>query len=122
MQLITKKDLATKLNMTLDWIEQAIPKGLIPPPIELDGHMRWREKDIDRWIQSGCHTVEKSMNFPSEIQSSEKYLSLKEIEREAIIDTLRITDNNRAQTARLLGIAERTLYRKIGEYGLEKYK
>jgi two-component system response regulator HydG len=44
--------------------------------------------------------------------------SLQEIERAAIIETLRLMDGNRQKTAKVLGIGERTLYRKIKEYGL----
>jgi two-component system response regulator HydG len=45
-------------------------------------------------------------------------LSLNEIEKQAIIDTLAKTGNNRQLAAKLLGIGERTLYRKIREYDL----
>jgi len=43
---------------------------------------------------------------------------LNELEKQAIIDTLAKTDNNREQAAKILGIGERTLYRKIREYNL----
>jgi two-component system response regulator HydG len=43
---------------------------------------------------------------------------LEEIERMFITDTLAFTGGNREQAAQLLGIGERTLYRKIKEYGL----
>jgi two-component system, NtrC family, response regulator HydG len=43
---------------------------------------------------------------------------LDEIERMFITDTLAFTGGNREQAAQLLGIGERTLYRKIKEYGL----
>ena len=45
-------------------------------------------------------------------------ISLSELEKQAIIDTLAQTDNNREKTAKILGIGERTLYRKIKEYNL----
>jgi two-component system response regulator HydG len=45
-------------------------------------------------------------------------LPLNEIEKQAIIDTLAKTGNNRQLAAKLLGIGERTLYRKIKEYKL----
>ena len=44
--------------------------------------------------------------------------SLDEVEKEHIINTLRLTNNNRAEAAKILKIGERTLYRKIKEYGL----
>jgi two-component system response regulator HydG len=43
---------------------------------------------------------------------------LNELEKQAIIDTLAKTDNNREKAAKILGIGERTLYRKIKEYNL----
>jgi DNA-binding NtrC family response regulator len=44
--------------------------------------------------------------------------SLEQIEKRAIRETLRLTNGNREQAAALLGIGERTLYRKLREYGL----
>lgn len=44
--------------------------------------------------------------------------SLEQLEKRAIRETLKLTGGNREQTARLLGIGERTLYRKLKEYGL----
>ena len=44
--------------------------------------------------------------------------SLEEIERHYIAETLKLTSGNREEAARLLGIGERTLYRKIKEYGI----
>ena len=35
-----------------------------------------------------------------------------------VAETLRLTAGNREEAAKLLGIGERTLYRKIKEYGL----
>ena len=43
---------------------------------------------------------------------------LVEVEKLFIAETLRITGGNREEAARMLGIGERTLYRKIKEYGL----
>ena len=44
--------------------------------------------------------------------------SLKDIERLAIEHTLTLANHNREETARILGISERNLYRKLNEYGL----
>ena len=46
-------------------------------------------------------------------------MTLEDIEREAILAALDEVDGSRRHAARLLGIAERTLYRKIRRYGLE---
>ncbi len=43
-------------------------------------------------------------------------ISIEQAERELIKNTLKLTDGNREQAAKILGIGERTLYRKIKEY------
>jgi two-component system response regulator HydG len=43
---------------------------------------------------------------------------LEELERQFITETLKLSGGNREEAARMLGIGERTLYRKIKEYGL----
>ena len=46
-------------------------------------------------------------------------VDLGQLEKEAIRQTLAMTSGNREQTAKILGIGERTLYRKLKEYGLK---
>jgi two-component system response regulator HydG len=46
-------------------------------------------------------------------------VALNELEKQAIVDTLAKVHNNREQAAKLLGIGERTLYRKIKEYNIQ---
>ncbi len=45
-------------------------------------------------------------------------ISIEQAEVELIRNTLKMTEGNREKAAKLLGIGERTLYRKIKEYGL----
>jgi two-component system response regulator HydG len=45
-------------------------------------------------------------------------LSMTDMEKLHIANTLKLTDGNREKAARVLGIGARTLYRKIKEYGL----
>jgi DNA-binding NtrC family response regulator len=45
-------------------------------------------------------------------------VSLNDLEKKAIADTLARTQGNREKAAKILGIGERTLYRKIREYNL----
>jgi two-component system response regulator HydG len=45
-------------------------------------------------------------------------ISIEQAERELIRNTLRQTGGNREQAAKILGIGERTLYRKIKDYEL----
>ncbi len=50
--------------------------------------------------------------------NDEKPQNLKHIEIETIREALKTVNGNRRRAAKLLGIGERTLYRKIKEYGL----
>ncbi|MEM9790394.1 MAG: sigma 54-interacting transcriptional regulator, partial [Planctomycetota bacterium] len=46
-------------------------------------------------------------------------MSLDQLEKQAIRHALQATSGNREQAAKILGIGERTLYRKLKEYGLK---
>ena len=52
------------------------------------------------------------------VGSSLAGVGLDKLEKEAIRQTLAMTAGNREQAAQMLGIGERTLYRKLKEYGL----
>lgn len=52
-------------------------------------------------------------------QSGQQLQSLSDSERDAIRRALTLNEGNRRAAARQLGISERTLYRRIKEYGLE---
>jgi two-component system response regulator HydG len=55
---------------------------------------------------------------PNRIGTGLAGLPLDELEKQAITDTLAKTKGNREKAAKILGIGERTLYRKIKEYNL----
>ena len=60
---------------------------------------------------------------PAAVPAQEEYESLvgqplEEVEKRCIARTLELTGGNRERAAQLLGIGERTLYRKIQKYGL----
>ena len=81
-------------------------------------------KDIGEIVKGNISMPEKSMEIIEEngyfINSGAiGDFSIKDLEKEAIIRTLNYFNNNRRKTARSLGVSERTLYRKIDEYGLE---
>ncbi len=54
--------------------------------------------------------------FKNEVQN----LSLTELEKKAILIALEKNRGNRRAAAKLLGISERTLYRKLIDYSLEE--
>jgi DNA-binding NtrC family response regulator len=49
-------------------------------------------------------------------RSSERHLTLREVERGYILETLRKTGGNKTRAAELLGLDRKTLYRKLDEY------
>jgi len=69
------------------------------------------------------HTVKAPCPVDDDIQDTEEYveesLSLDEVEKEMIRKALEKHHGKRKSAAQDLNISERTLYRKIKEYGLE---
>ena len=47
-------------------------------------------------------------------------MTLEDMERDVIAAVLESVEWNRRRAAEILGIGERTLYRKVGKYGLEE--
>ena len=71
-----------------------------------------RERDVPEEIRESEHDEEHTT------MRGLAGVGLDRLEKEAIRQTLAMTNGNREQTAKLLGIGERTLYRKLKEYGL----
>mgnify|MGYP001161345031 FL=1 len=69
-------------------------------------------------IAPSLHIDEESALFIK--NSSIGEMNMDDLEREAIERTLKLFNNNRRATAKSLGMSERTLYRKIDQYGLER--
>ena len=72
----------------------------------------------------GIPLPKKSMEITDEVQKLIRDdaigdMAIKDLEEEAITRSLRFFNNNRRKTAKSLGMSERTLYRKIEEFGLE---
>ena len=72
-------------------------------------------QDIPLDIHQPRHLLAAGTDNPDVARTG---VSLNELEKQAIIETLAKTDNNREKAAKILGIGERTLYRKIKEYNL----
>ena len=51
--------------------------------------------------------------------NTNEIIKLDNIEKQAIINAVNFTKHNKRKAAKLLGISERTLYRKLKEYGLD---
>ena len=55
---------------------------------------------------------------PNDGGRTQEVIPLDQMEKEAIINALEQTRGNKRNAAKMLSISERTLYRKIKEYGL----
>jgi DNA-binding NtrC family response regulator len=75
--------------------------------------------DFPSSFQDFCLHVSRSVPGPQDPSPAE-VTSLADLERQAIIDTLRQLNGDKLTTARLLGIGKTTLYRKLKEYGISE--
>jgi two-component system response regulator HydG len=81
--------------------------------VDFDGML-----DSDDLPEELADRVEPSGEIPCHSLTSLVGKSLEEIEKLFIAETLRATGGNREEAAQMLGIGERTLYRKLKEYKL----
>lgn len=76
---------------------------LLPPPLPEE-----KQKSVSR-----------AGNFDP-VEKEPEIKTLEALEKQAITEALLACGGNKRQTAKVLGINERTLYRKISKYGLDK--
>lgn len=75
------------------------------------------EPDV-KSLPGGAERIEPVSGPPPNVLTVTPGMTMAEIERGAIEAALRQTDGNRRRAAELLGIGERTLYRKLREYDI----
>lgn len=92
---------------TWDLWDEEVPAGLQPPVAESSESEENLERG-ERHAPGGPHDF-----FMDE---SGQMASLREVERQMIIQALHKTDNNRTHAAKMLGISVRTLRNKLHEY------
>jgi len=91
------------------------------------GNVRELENAIERAVALGSGPIVHVADLPSNLQypTSERVpvkdelLPLEELERRAILRTLRETSGDKLAAARILGIGKTTLYRKLKQYHME---
>jgi DNA-binding NtrC family response regulator len=102
------------LRQDVEFLKQFATQGSIISN-QMDVPMIGQESES---LTSSFHINAESEYFIQ--NSSIGDMSLEDLEREAIERTLKFFRNNRRATAKSLGMSERTLYRKIDQYGLER--
>jgi len=102
------------LNVVQNMVVTALGEAARPDdPLTVD--VRHIPDDIRVADEQNHDSDDASSGSPASLAGT----SLEQIEKRSIRETLRLTGGNREQTAKLLGIGERTLYRKLKDYGLK---
>jgi DNA-binding NtrC family response regulator len=91
------------------------------------GNVRELENALERAVALGSGPIVHVADLPTSLQyptterlpERNELLPLEELERRAILRTLRETAGDKLQAARILGIGKTTLYRKLKQYHLE---
>lgn len=101
------------VDSRFDELRGGSTKGMIAPII-IDG---------DEHEGNGTITIttgNSNINIPAQQIHKDIPQTMEEVERTKIIESLERNHNNRKKVAAELGLSERTLYRKITKYGLNK--
>jgi DNA-binding NtrC family response regulator len=91
------------------------------------GNVRELQNAVERAAALGSGPILDVGDLPSNVQypttervpEKDEILPLEELERRAILRTLRETGGDKLSAARLLGIGKTTLYRKLKQYNME---
>ena len=91
------------------------------------GNVRELENAIERAVALGSGPIVSGGDLPSNLQyptsdrapEKDEILPLEELERRAILRTLRETGGDKLSAARMLGIGKTTLYRKLKQYNMD---
>ncbi len=78
------------------------------------------EQPITYYQPDVAYPVAHAAKGADEFQTPEEAVSLNDVERQMIVRALEKNRGKRRKAAQELNISERTLYRKIKEYGLDK--
>jgi two-component system response regulator HydG len=91
------------------------------------GNVRELENALERAVALGSGPIVSIADLPTNLHyptserapDKDELLPLEDMERRAILHTLRATSGDKLQAARILGIGKTTLYRKLKQYEME---
>jgi DNA-binding NtrC family response regulator len=121
------QEFAARYNREIDGISPAAQQMLVA--YSWPGNIRQLRTALENMVVLTQGKILGPESLPAEIQpgaGAEQIggmnnlvgISIEAAEKELIRNTLKMVDGNREQAAKILHIGERTLYRKIREYGL----
>jgi DNA-binding NtrC family response regulator len=120
------KDAAERLEKPIEGIEPEAQQVLMSAPWQ--GNVRHLKKVIELMAALSSGPILTVKDLPNDMRPSGGEvvgtmnnlvgISIEQAEKELIRNTLKLVNGNREQAAKILGIGERTLYRKIKEYEL----
>ena len=102
------------LKQEVDAIKQKMSAGGLPQPSQ--------NIQVEPDNPSPSNPAPKVIVVEQTPEEDPKDLSIESMYKERIIEVLKKYPRNRKAAAKELGISERTLYRKIGEYGIDTKK
>lgn len=128
-----KKDIVELKQVVARLMQSAAESGLeMPNQADIDHPTDWTRPEpptrkVDGELIQGpaeivARPMPRSVVFEDQpaVEDIEENFSLEEVERRMIDKALRKHSGKRKYAAQELGISERTLYRKIKEYGMEE--
>ena len=98
--------------------QQTSSRNIYREPVSSRQGSSFTESASPGHIQGEDISELSSVQFEDANESGEKGQSMKEVERNAIVQALASSGGNRSKAAKMLKIGERTLYRKIKSYNL----
>jgi two-component system, NtrC family, response regulator HydG len=124
------KELSERHGMAVRGVSPEVLRVLQAEP--WPGNVRELRNAVENMVVTGTHEILQLSDLPPSLRaeggapapSAAPTASLAgrtaaDVEREHIRATLEHVQGNRARAARMMGIGERTLYRKLKEYGLD---
>jgi transcriptional regulator with PAS, ATPase and Fis domain len=100
-------------------VEQAERELILRALLDIKGNILDLKNMIEEGVRAASDASRSSQGLPYQRPDEEgSNLSLQQMEQKMIVEALQRFKGNRRVAARALNISERTLYRKIKEYGL----
>jgi DNA-binding NtrC family response regulator len=120
-------DAALRVLMAYDWpenvreLERAIEQAcsMSTGPVLQVSDLPTQLRELSAQMESKAAGEERGLHA---LEAAEKIQSIAEMEKHAILDTIKTLRGDKLLAAKLLGIGKTTLYRKLKEYGIQQWE